>query len=253
MEKKDLIFTIGFATLLILLLLCFLLFFFITYRNRRNKYIHEIAMMKKNFEAALLQSQVEVQEATFSALSKELHDNLGQLLSSSKMLMGIAQRQLTECPDTLNIAEQTVGKAITELRSLSKSLDKEWLEQFDLIENLTAEINRIRSSKLLDIEFIHEGRLPLSYDKQTILFRIIQEGLQNIIKHAEAGNVHITIKTPEKNLLIDIADNGKGFTETSSNGGLGIKNMKQRTHLLGGSIEWLHPASGSEIIIRIPV
>ena len=102
------------------------------------------------------------------------------------MLLGITQRNLADIPETLTIAQETLGKAISELRSLSKSLDKEWLAQFDLIDNLATEINRINAGLILEIHFSHPGKLSLTVEKQIILFRIIQEALQNAIKHSEA-------------------------------------------------------------------
>ncbi|MBS1737193.1 MAG: hypothetical protein JSS98_11405 [Bacteroidetes bacterium] len=252
MEKQNVIYTLLFASLLLVLLLCFLLFFFVHYRNRRNRHINEIGHMKKHFDEALLQSQIEVQEATYNTLAKELHDNVGQLLSSSKMLLGLLQRQYSQPPETLNIAEETIGKAITELRALSQSLDKDWLEQFDLIENLNNEIKRIHCGDVLSIQLVHEGNIPLSSDQQIILFRIIQEGIQNILKHAEGHQIIINIKKGLTQLCINILDDGKGFTPHSSRG-LGMRNMQKRTQILGGTIEWMHLPSGSEIAIQIPI
>lgn len=209
-------------------------------------------MMKKTFEDALLHSQIEVQEATFSVLAKELHDNVGQLLSSSKMLLGITQRNMTNTPLTLNIAEETLGKAIHELRSLSKSLDKEWLEQFDLIENLGTEIKRINAGLVLEIHFLHSGKLPLTVEEQIILFRIIQEALQNAIKHSDAKNIFIEIETTDENIIVNITDDGKGF-EPIFNDGLGMRNMKHRTKLLGGNITWNIPEKGSSVTIQLPL
>ncbi len=252
MENKEVMYAVGFVTIILLLLLGFLLFFFLKYRVRSNKYIKERETMKKAFEKTLLQSQVEVQEATFTVLAKELHDNVGQLLSSSKMLMGITQRNLVNIPETLTIAEETLGKAISELRSLSKSLDTQYLQQFDLIENLTTEIKRINSSLVLEIHFAHSGKLTLTAEEQIILFRVIQEALQNAIKHAEAKNINIEIVSGQQHITITIADDGKGFEPISSDG-LGIRNMKYRTKSLGGSITWNNPAKGSLITIQLPV
>ena len=252
MEKNDIMFAVIFATVVLVLLAGFLFFFFLKYRYRSNEYIKEREIMKKAFEQTLLQSQIEVQEATFSALGKELHDNIGQLLSSTKMLLGITQRNMTDTPETLTIAQETLGKAINELRSLSKSLDKEWLDRFDLVENLSTEINRINEAKMLAIHFSHPGKLPLKAEEQIILFRIIQEALQNAIKHSEAQNIRIEIETQNENIIVTITDDGKGF-EPISNDGLGIQNMKHRTKLLGGNITWNIPASGSSITIQLPV
>lgn len=241
-----------FATFFVLLLLIYLINFILSYQNRNLAFKKEKEIMQIQFEQTLFQSQVEVQEATYSILAKELHDNVGQLLSSSKMLLGITQRNPRASPETLTLAEETLGKAITELRALSKSLDKEWLEQFDLIENLTTEINRINAGKMLSIDFSHSGKLPLTSEKQIILFRIIQEGLQNIIKHAQAKNINLEIKTGDLNLSVHIHDDGKGFSEISGNG-LGIRNMKHRAKLLGGTITWSQPETGSSVTIEIPI
>ena len=252
MEKNDIMFAIIFATVVLVLLAGFLFFFFLKYRYRSNEYIKEREIMKKTFEQTLLQSQIEVQEATFSILSKELHDNVGQLLSSSKMLLGITQRNMTNIPEALTIAEETLGKAINELRSLSKSLDKEWLEQFNLIDNLTTEIKRINAGLILEIHFSHPGELPLKAEEQIILFRIVQEALQNTIKHAVAKNVHIYFTTSPGLLTVKISDDGKGFEETSKEG-LGIRNMKHRTHLLAGTITWNTSVEGSSVFIQLPL
>ncbi|MEO8762674.1 MAG: ATP-binding protein [Ginsengibacter sp.] len=252
MEKNDVMFAIIFATVVLVLLAGFLFFFFLKYRYRSNEYIKEREIMKKTFEQTLLQSQIEVQEATFSALGKELHDNIGQLLSSTKMLLGITQRNLKDTPETLTIAVETLGKAINELRALSKSIDKEWLDQFDLVENLSTEITRINNAKMLQIQFSHPGRLPMKAEEQIILFRIIQEALQNAIKHSEAQNIRIEIATQTQNILVTITDDGKGLGSISTDG-LGMRNMKQRTKLLGGNITWSMPTRGSSINIQLPV
>jgi signal transduction histidine kinase len=252
MEDRDVMFAIGFVTIVLLLLLSFLLFFFLKYRLRSNKFIKERETMKKAFEQTLLQSQVEVQEATFSALAKELHDNIGQLLSSSKMLMGITQRNLKIIPETLTIAEETLAKAIYELRSLSKSLDKQYLQQFDLIDNLTTEIKRINSGLILKISFLHPPKLLLTAEEQIILFRIIQEALQNAIKHSEAKNININIESSRQNIIVNIEDDGKGFKQISGNG-LGVGNMKDRAKLLGGNIKWNNEEKGCLVTIQLPL
>jgi len=240
------------ATAFVFLLLIFLINFILSYQKKTIAFTKEKELMQTQFDQTLLQSQIEVQEATFSILAKELHDNIGQLLSSSKMLLGITQRNFSNAPETLTIAEETLGKAITELRSLSKSLDKEWLEQFDLIDNLTTEIKRINAGLVLEIHFSHPGKLSLTVEEQIILFRIIQEALQNAIKHSEAKNIGIEIETKAENIIIVITDDGKGF-EPLYNNGLGMRNMKQRTKLLGGHITWNKPENGSSITIQLPL
>jgi signal transduction histidine kinase len=246
------IFGVIFATIVLLLLAAFLMFFFVRYRVKNNDYIKEREAMQKSFDQTLLQSQVEVQEATFAGLAKELHDNVGQLLSSTKMLLGITQRNLGNSPDTLTIAEETLGKAISELRSLSKSLDKEWLEQFDFIHNLEVESSRINDAKHLRISFTHPGKLALRPEEQIILFRIVQEAMQNAMKHADPDHIQIHLTVAEEKMRVIVIDNGHGFNETHQKEGMGIRNMKHRTKLLGGKINWNSTGNGSSVIIELP-
>ena len=115
--------------------------------------------MENAFQQELLQTQLETQESTFYQISQELHDNIGQLLSSTKLLIGItkmciAQNDFTNVPDTISTAEQTLSKAIQDLRSLSKSLNKEWLHQFNLVENLEEEIKRINAARNIQAELL---------------------------------------------------------------------------------------------------
>lgn len=224
------------------------------YNERKRKHQEEKKTMTGEFEKQLMQSQLETREETFYQLGEELHDNIGQLLNSTKLLIGVSQRTIPNPPDTLITANETLGKAIQELRSLSKSLNKEWLEQFNFIENLEAEVARINSARSLQLHLSHPGSLHLQADKQIILFRIVQEILQNAMKHARAKNINITVKESGTSLTITIKDDGSGFKETASAKGVGLLNIKHRTHLLDGTVQWQSfIGSGTAVIIQIPV
>jgi signal transduction histidine kinase len=249
--------TFGFAfvvaTLLFLLLSCFIILLLLLYKKHQNQHRKEMVMLKNTYEQALLQSQVEVQEATFSTLGKELHDNLGQLLSTAKMLINVTSMNLENVPDSLNTADETISKALSELRSLSKTLNKEWLSQFDLIDNLKREINRINTSKTVQVHLEEFDKLYLDTDKQIILFRIIQEAIQNSIKHASAKNISIKLNAATSRVEITVADDGLGFDPVGKTDGVGILNMKQRTKLLGGNFKlFSDKEDGTRIVISLP-
>lgn len=233
-------------------LLTFILIFIIKYQKRVLLFKAEKELIESQFSKTLLQSQIEVQESTLSTLSKELHDNIGQLLSTAKMLLGITEINLNNPPDTLITANATVGKAINELRSLSKSLSKEWLEQFDLVENLTTEVNRINSADAVKLHLSHPEKLSLEADKQIILFRIVQEAIQNAVKHSSAKNIYINIATQNNILTTTIKDDGSGFNQANVSDGVGIINMKHRAKLLGGMVEWQTTNEGSTVLITLP-
>ena len=210
-------------------------------------------IQKEAFEKQLLQSQIEVQESTYTAMSKELHDNVGQLLSSAKMMLGVLQIEEEKPSETLKIVSQTVGMAITEIRTLSKSFSKEWLEQFDLVENLATEVKRINTAQQLTIHFTTVEKLALISNRQIILFRIIQEAMQNAIRHAFPKNIYINISVNQSTITIVVEDDGKGFDTNCKSNGLGTLNMRQRAHLLNGNVTWTSHGTGCTITVNIPL
>jgi signal transduction histidine kinase len=252
MESSEVIIAIIIATVVLLALAAFFLFVLISYRLKKNKHIIETENMKREFNTALHQSVSEVQETTLRTVGEELHDNVGQLLSSTKMMLGLAERSIPTIPDSFTTASNTLGKAIAELRSISKVLNKEWLKQFNLTENLQAEVKRIRYPGNLQLNMDSDLTVPVNSEEQIILFRIVQEALNNVIKHSEAENVSINLVNGGKSFTISVKDDGKGFDINSKKNGVGMMNMKHRAQLLGGQLLVKSSAKGSEISIELP-
>jgi len=212
--------------------------------------------MDNAFKEELLQTQLETQEYSFNQISRELHDNIGQLLSTTKLLLGMAVMELKNVPDTLKTAEQTVGKAIQDLRLLSRSLDKEWLHQFNLIEQLEVEKERINTERKVEVNFVSEYiKLPMEPEAQVMLFRVVQEALQHTVKHACAKHIGIEINNTDNDFELKIIDDGNGYNmESLKKESLELHNMEHRTQLLGGTIEWVRrKEKGTVITIKIPV
>lgn len=236
-------------------LVFFIIMFIILYQRRYYKYLREKQKLQNSFQSEILKTQLETQEDTFYQIGEEIHDNIGQLLSSTKMLLNVTERSLPSIPDPLKTAQETLGKAIHELRALSKSLNKEWLHQFNLIQNLETEIERMNTDLLINIELFASVKvLPLAPEAQVMLFRIIQEAMHNSLKHSNAKTIRITIDLKEK-IEVSIADDGIGFQLNSDHQhGVGILNMKHRTNLLGGKIEWkTKDSDGTDVRINIPI
>jgi len=254
--EKEIVTLIIAISILILILSLVVVIVLINYKTKQQIYIREKEAMRKEFTNQLMKAQLETQEYAFTQLGQELHDNIGQLLSTTKMLLGITERNLSEVPDTLKTAEETLGKAIQDIRALSKSLNQEWLQQFNLLENLNNELERINTVGEVQTEMNTPlTELPLPAESQVMLFRIVQEALQNSIKHAKAKNIQVTLIRKKDDLELFISDDGTGFnTEKNSGNGVGIINMQHRAQLLGGSISW-HAAdgNGTEVYISIPL
>jgi signal transduction histidine kinase len=252
-KEKTIIEAIFIASAFFALVAGFVISYFLYFKRRKSRFLKERRSMQEEFSRQLLQSRVEVQESTFASLGKELHDNIGQLLGTAKMLIGVSQRNLAAAGDTIRTADETLGKAIFELRNLSKSLNKEWLEQFSLKENLHTAAERVNAGGKINVRIHdHLQQLLLGSEEQLILFRIVQEAMQNAVKHAAATAIDIRMNENAGELSITVEDNGTGFTATEERNGVGMLNMKQRISLLNGNIQWVPQQQGTMVLIQLP-
>lgn len=249
---KSVIIILG-ASLFLLVMTAFVIILLMAYKKRDRSHVMEKKRLSEEFRNQLLQSQIEVQEQTFQQIGKELHDNVGQLLSTSRMLIGLAERSLETPPDALLTANATIGEAISEIRSLSKSLDKDWLEQFDFVQNLKTEVTRINAGNVMQASFSGAQILNISSSKRIILFRIVQEAIQNAVKHSGCKNIKIMVSNENGNVGIVIQDDGKGFEYQDVKMGMGLSNIRHRTGLLNGSVQYNSArGKGTSIVITIP-
>jgi len=191
-KYKEVLIVLIAGITLFLVLTGIVVFVLLFYQKKKFQYRQQVADLRNLVQQEILQAQLETQEYTFRQISEEIHDNVGQLLSSAKMLLGITERSLPSVPDTLQKATETIGEAIQQLRSFSKTLSTEWLNQFDFIGNIRHELERITASGIvtgyLDTEIVN---LPFSPQEQVMLFRVLQEALQNSIKHARPANIRV--------------------------------------------------------------
>lgn len=239
-------FVMFFGTIGLLVLALAIVLFFLFYTPRE---------LKRQYQEALLRSRIEVQEQTLDYISQELHDNVGQLLSSARMLIGIAATSSITYSDYVKSADATLEEALKQMRLLTKSLSKEWLKQFDLVYNLESEVSRINSVGKTRVELNTDGtRFSFNQDLQVIVFRIVQEAINNSIKHSGASLIIIDVKANPNELLIIIKDNGSGFHhEQIPKSGLGLLNMRNRARALRGTIVWETGVNqGTSVKLSIP-
>jgi len=210
--------------------------------------------MKATFERQILESKLEIQEQTFNFISQEIHDNVGQLLSLAKVQLNIMDQQQEMDRSLLTEAKDGISKAMMELRDIAKSLSSERIQSFDLGKSITEEINRINRSGLVKAYASINGSSNAVKDhNKLILFRIIQESIQNILKHSGATEINVQMENNGEQSHITISDNGTGFDvekELSGESGLGLKNIMQRAELIGGNAS-ISSKSQQGTIIRI--
>jgi two-component system NarL family sensor kinase len=233
-----------------------LVFIILFYQKKRFQHMQQMAEKNKEFSEQLLQSQIEMQEQTFNTISNEIHDNVGQILSLAKVQLNILDQGVSLDREMLADAKESVSKAMTDLRDIAKSLNSDRIRQTDLYEIATQELQRLNNSGIMTTHVKLEGdKVPLQQQKKLIIFRMIQECLQNILKHSKASEIGISFYYETKSLKIMIEDNGKGFDKSiiEQNGGLGLKNLFNRSILLGGNAEIISkPGEGTIITIISP-
>jgi signal transduction histidine kinase len=250
------------GTVIFLLLAGLFVFFLIISLERRKKLKGEQEKMKTEFQQTLLQSQLEIQEQTLHNLSQEIHDNIGQVLSLAKLYIGTIDIYQPETAlEKINDSRDLVGKAIQDLRNLARSMNTGHITELGLLRSIEYELELIGKSGALIPQFNVQGQ-PVKIDaqKELILFRIFQELINNIIKHAGAKKVDIRIVFTGEMLNITVTDNGKGFDATQPDhpgnpkSGLGLRNMKSRAQLIGADLSISSiPGTGTTTHIRMPI
>jgi signal transduction histidine kinase len=226
---------------IVFMLAGFFIFILIAYsNNKKKKFIQEKQLMQSHFQQQLLQSQLEMQEQTFNSISQEIHDNVGQILSLAKVQLNIIDQSETLDRTLLADAKESVSKAMTDLRDIAKSLNAERIQLSSLPEITAHELQRINRAGFMLTSLHTEGQeQPMQEQKKLIIFRILQEALQNILKHSKAKNIDVFFCYETNHLKIEIADNGTGFDKEliTKKDGLGLQNIISRAALIGGKAD----------------
>ncbi|MCW3169479.1 histidine kinase [Chryseobacterium sp. 09-1422] len=221
-------------TITLLIIVVTMIFVYLIFIRKKTKLLIEQKEKDLHFEKELATSQVEMKEQTLNYIGQELHDDLGQKLSVVRLRQNQLLNKLSNGEkEELNELNELLGECIQDVRNLSKTLITEQIIHFGLIESIEREINRIKKLRLLTIEFVTQKHdIDITPKHGLILFRIIQESINNILKHSRAKNLVITLEDDHNNLQITIIDNGKGFNTDSMNDGSGLKNMELRAKLI---------------------
>lgn len=255
--KAQVIVTIVAVIFVLLFLGVLFLVMSVYYSNRKDQMLKERQLLKDLFNKQLLESKIEMQEQTFNFISQEIHDNVGQILSLAKVQMNIIDQQQEVDKSIIRDAKENISKALIELRDIARSLSSERIKSFDLLRSIEDEVNRINKSGVIKASLKIDGYVShINIQHKIILFRLIQESMQNILKHSNASEISISITDNNKKSDIVISDNGDGFdveTELRINVGLGLKNIINRAVLIGGkAVINSTLCKGTAISISIP-
>jgi Signal transduction histidine kinase len=258
-DRNTIIIFIVVTTLFILILISFIVFILFLYQRRHISYQKGLEMLKSDYEKNLLTTQLEIQEQTFQSISREIHDNIGLSLTLAKLNLNTINWQ-----DTNRTQEQVTGsvnfisQAIEDLSHISKTLHTDFIQEHGLLKALELEINKIQKLKLFSINFeVIGSAVYMQTQKELVIFRIMQEVLNNSIKHAQASSINVLLNYKENEVQIEISDDGKGFSQKPNSEkpgtGTGLLNIVRRAAYINGSCDVTStPGKGTKVTMQIP-
>jgi signal transduction histidine kinase len=258
-ERSTIIISIAVTSAFILLLISFIAFVLFLYQRRQRSHQRGIEQLKSNFEKTLLSTQLEIQEQTFQNISREIHDNIGLSLTLAKLNLNTIQwNQIVQTREKVINSVDFISKAIEDLSYISKTLHTDYIEENGLLNALDLEIKKIRKLGIFNVQYDVTGSpVYMKTQKELVIFRVIQEVLNNSIKHSQASELRLILNYLQNNVMIEISDNGKGFHQDASDNetkkGTGLMNIVKRASFIEGTCEVkTEPGKGTKVFMQIP-
>lgn len=258
----EVIYTLAAAVIMMLALSGFVVYFILASQRRRILQTREKEQLKETYEREVLTTQIESRDQTLRDVSQEIHDNMGQLLSVARINLNILEKELPDHPQLKRIRDTNglVADVIRYIRMLSKGLNSDMLSSYGLRESIRFELRRIEQSAMINVRFNTEGEdFAIDAKKEIVIYRMVQEILNNILKHASASEIAIAMIYTSENFLLQIEDNGKGFDKAETEqrsiteSGSGLKNLEKRAALVGARLVIKSmPGDGTLIMITLP-
>jgi two-component system, NarL family, sensor kinase len=258
-EVEQIYLIIGVAVIAMLLMAGSIILFVLYYQKRMVQEQFKRQQMELDYQRQMMEAALESQENERRRVAGDLHDSIGAMLSTIRVsLITYAKRNK---PDDESIVEskKMLDDTIESVRRISRDLMPSTLEKFGLSQAVKEMCERFQSTASLPIVFEEFGETPpFSKGHELMIFRIVQELLNNALKHAEASFIKVTFRSSQ-DLLVSVEDNGKGFKaeehkmDRSTGKGLGLFNIENRARLVGATVDFSAPTiQGSKVIIKIP-
>ncbi len=201
------------------------------------------------------------QEDERRTIARELHDEVGQVLSALQVELSLAQRKLTAAgvaADPLVEAQGLAASALSTVRDLSQLLRPAALDDLGLPAAIDASLRGLARRHEIKVELSQSGMTDrLAPETEIAAYRIVQEALTNVARHAAAANCRVRLMRLPEALRVEVEDDGSGFdpeAETARNGGVGLIGMRERAAMLGGKLSiWSEPGAGTRLFVELPL
>lgn len=209
----------------------------------------------------LAQKLIATQESTLRYISRELHDEFGQVLTAVGSMLGRAEKQTPENSPLradLHEVREIAQNTLNTVRSLSQALHPVMLDEEGLENTLNWYLPTVERQTGVDITYEKSGQaFPVGGTPAIHIYRIVQEAINNVTRHSKAKQAWVRLRfLPDNlpdNLEVEVEDHGIGFTTTNGRQGIGLVAMRERAELLNGTIQFLRPAEGGTLVrLRVP-
>jgi len=215
--------------------------------------------LELDYQQRMMQASMESEENERRRLAGELHDSIGAMLSTIRVGITTVARQIPD-PQSLEQPKQMLDDTIQSVRKISRDLMPSTLEKFGFAQAVKELCERFHATSQVPIQYTEKGELK-SFDKnrELMLFRVVQELLNNALKHSQGTLINVMVGSEGEQLLVAVEDNGIGFDaealhlSTDSGRGLGLFNIENRARLLNAKIEYDKTrSSGSKTTLIVP-
>jgi two-component system sensor histidine kinase UhpB len=217
---------------------------------------NELNEQRMTRQRQITEAVIVAQEKERTEIGKELHDNVNQILGASNLYVNTAMTDEEMRQELLERSTELISRAINEIRKISKSLITPGLREIGLLESIEDITDDMKLAKGIHIQLDIHNIIEAEVDEQRklTLFRIIQEQLNNIMKHAMATEVMIRLSIEGEDIVLTVVDNGVGFDMTRHRKGVGITNIISRTELFKGKVEiQSKPGDGCVLTVKLPL
>lgn len=197
--------------------------------------------MEKTFAEELSATQSNIREETFRSISQEIHDNIGQSLSLVKLNMVTTNPQNSiQVAEKLEESKKLLSKTMQDLRNLAHSMNPDFLSSIGLPAAIRQQLGQLKRPGMYKTLFSATDPWPQrNIQKEFVILRVVQELLNNIVKHANATEIYIRMQYLEDELILIVKDNGKGFNpEQYPGNGMGLISIGNRMKKINGTIKY---------------
>lgn len=247
------------GTLTLLLLVAGVVGFVIVYQKRLSDAELRVKEMELNYQQDVIYRTLDAVEDERKRVARDLHDEVGAALSAMRLLIGqlaVADLPTQETNGLTARFKVVIDKTIDSVRRISNDLLPQGLDELGLTYALEGLCENAMDLVEVDVDLTVDTDLSLPTRTSLIVYRLVQELLNNAIKHAEATDIQLVLTQRGTYLVVEYADNGKGFDfeEAYQKRSLGLKNIETRAHMLQGTATFdTRPGQGLKVAIKIPI